>query len=277
MSAGCLRSGGFFSQMLTTTTHAVNKENAMTSAQTLSVFYRTDKMLTVEPVGTLFYIDGRPGRFTSEISRSIVQMVIQQSPKATSCDQLRTRLGERQFPRYVSMARGDFKSAGLDIDVLASVRTTGYRLADGWSRQESQRPGLVQAMNELATLVTNAIEFVNASKLEKNRIGLMQVERTDYRALVSGQNFIRFDQAISKVIDELSSMGLGSQFMRDIVKVKQSLVELATYLLFWRTGDRITDTDWKINFREESRSLLDSIMYDVERLGASASGRASPT
>lgn len=248
----------------------------MTSAQALTVFYRADKMLTIEPSGMVFYVDGRPGRFTSEISRGIVQMVIQQSPRATSCDQLRARLGERQFPRYVSMARGDFKSAGLCLDVLASVRATGYRLADGWARQESQRPGLVQAMEELATLVTNAIEFVDGSKLEKNRIGLMQVERTAYRSLVSGQHFMRFDQVISKVIDELSSMGLDTRFTRDIVKVKQSMVELATYLLFWRTGDRLTDSDWKCNFRGESRSLLESIMYDVERLGASASGRPAP-
>ena len=249
----------------------------MIATPTLTVFYRSDKMLTIEPLGTMFYVDGRPGRFTSDISRSIVQMVIQRSPKATSSDELLTHLGNRQFPRYVSMARSDFKSAGLEIDVLASVRATGYRLADGWSRKESQRAGLAAATTELATLLTDAIEFVDVSNLEQNRIGLKQVERTAHRWLVSSQNFLRFDRAISKVVDELSSMGLSTQFTRDIIKIKQSMVELATYLLFWRTGDRLSDADWKCNFREESQSLLDSIMYDVERLGALAPGQAAPT
>lgn len=245
----------------------------MTAAQALTVFYRSDKSLTIEPTGTLFYVDGRPGRFTSEISRRIVQTVIQQSPGVTSCDLLRDRLGERQFPRYVSIARRDFRNAGLMVDVLISVRGSGYRLVDGWSLQEEQRPALARTMGELSILVADAIAFVDRCKLEKNKIGLIQVERGGLRSLMSGQNFLRFDQAVYQILDELSSMGLGSRYTRDIVKVKQALVDLASYLLFWRTGDRLTDDDWKANFREESQSLLDAIAYDVQRLASSASGR----
>jgi hypothetical protein len=241
----------------------------MIAAAALTVFYRSDKSLTIEPTGTLFYVDGRQGRFTSVISRGIVQAVIQQSPNVTSRDLLVDRLGERQFPRYVSMARVDFRNAGLMVDVLTSVRGTGYRLVDGWSLQEAERPALARAMGELSTLVADAIAFVDRSKLETNKIGLIQVARGGFRSLVSGQNFLRFDQTICQILDELSSMGLDTRYMRDIVKVKQALIELASYLLFWRTGDRLTDDDWKTNFRQESQSLLDEIAYDIKRLAAS--------
>ncbi len=245
----------------------------MTANQAFTVFYRSDKTLTIEPTGTLFYVDGRHGRFTSEISRRIVQTVIQQSPNVTSTNLLADRLGDRQFPRYVSIARCDFRKVGLMVDVLTSVRGTGYRLVDGWSKQEAQRPALARALGELYTLVADAVSFVERSRLEKNQIGLIQVERGGSRSLMSGQNFLRFDQALCQILDELSSMGLDTRYTRDIVKVKQAMLELANYLLFWRIGDRLTDFDWKSNFREESESLLEAITYDVRRLAASVSGR----
>jgi hypothetical protein len=253
-----------------TSPQSVADVEGIRQAEYVSIQLGQDRCLAIERDTRRFYVDGREGFFRSTISRDIVLEVIRHSPKSTSLEDLTSRLGDRQFAKYVSYARDDFKKTGLLAEVIVSVRGTGYQLTKGWSVDDPAAQVLVEALHQIQAVVDASIAYVAKCGMTENKMCIKHIERNITTVTLGRQHAVMLNDAGWLLLHELCRLELPVELAPDVLQLKLLLDLLKTYAEFSRAGHMLTDEQWRNDFERELICHHRRLVREVERLRQAA-------
>lgn len=256
---------------------SVADAESVREAEHVTIQLGQERSLTVERDTRTFYVDGRQGYFRSAISRDILLEVIRRSPRLTTLEDLTSRLGDRQFAKYVSFARDDLKKSGLLAQVIVNVRCAGYQLAKGWSAEDPASRVLGEALHQIQTVVEASIAYVAKCCMTENKMRIKHIERNTTTVTLGRQNAVMLNDAGWLILHELCRLELPVELAPDVLQVKQVLDLMKTYAEFSRTGHLLTDEHWREDFDREFTCHHRRLVRDVERLRRAAAQARRPS
>lgn len=214
-----------------------------------------------------FRVGTKNGRFPGKRVRDFVVQVARHWPAVACFGQLTAvpSLGdEANFAKLAYHAKAALAAAGLEVDMLRSVRGEGYGFLDGWVvvHEIANPRQLAQSyLNELRTALDQAQQYVTYAHLETNAAGLMYVVRNHAVRNIAFRNYALFEDAGWQLIYLLSEPTKDLLRGQRLVELKKKIEYLASYALLWRLGDGnlMNARDWRSDFLAESDALFANV------------------
>lgn len=230
------------------------------------------KFLHVSRNDVVFWADGVEYTFRSLTHAELLVLLINRHPNTVSSENIfdhfravspigsKSRL-DQTIHKIVHGARQDLSSAGLKMPVIRNVRGVGYRVAEGWTVEaETNSVGLVESeMQELQGLVHRCVEYVSTRRVVTNQAGLLYLDAERH---VAQENFLLLDRIGWQLLHSLGEREL----VPDILDIKNDLSVLMSYIVFWRVGHRLTEDEWKEDYRQEIQKVLGDVQMRIQKI-----------
>lgn len=145
--------------------------------------------------------------------------------------------------------------------LIDSQRARGYIIGSDWSSQplEIQVEKTNDFLAMLDSVVNDCIAHTNSRAIIHCPNGLQFI---DFDMDFALQKYELLNAMLWDTIRVLSSTAKPS----DITPIKDHFHRLASYVLYWRLGDGLTDEKWKSDYHDEILSVSDQIKTIVDKL-----------
>jgi hypothetical protein len=248
--------------------------------QFIRLCYGNDRTLEIHLDTTDFFIDGDRGNFAARKHRDFIVEVARHAPKTATFRDLIvaihvSRANEAAlFKKLVYEIKERFKFYGLEIPVLESVRSEGYRLAEGWAKLQGEpKHPAFGLLENLGTALQRSRDHVGTANIATNSIGLQHVERSAETLKIARENYFLVESVGWELLDVLSSCGITNEDHPRVLEVKRKIEKVTSYALFWRVGDSLPQDKWRRDFHSESTTLEVDIKNLIERILRTAADR----
>lgn len=151
---------------------------------------------------------------------------------------------------------------------IRTVRGEGYIIDQSWQRAtlEPLSDKAFDFLDALDRVVQESIEHAFASKLKRCANGLQYLE---FEIEAAFQRYQLLDKMLWDTILALSTKAKPAPLM----DLKNTFHELASYVLYWRLGDNLSEQKWREDYRDEIVTKAERIHGQVRQL----IGNRSPT
>lgn len=199
-------------------------------------------------------------RGVERITGSIVKALLRVHPSTLSRAEIGAILsGHNRAPDAVSKliwnVRRDLEEVGLP-PIFEARRGEGYVLCAGWEVRDAiaEDNQVGEALDQLRQMCVEAQETVARLTYVNSPSGVQYVAPYPGQATT---NFTRFHEAAWRLL--LSVTVLPDAATAHILRLKQLLFELSSYLAFWRMSTRHQEGEWKEEFRLEISAQMDMV------------------
>jgi hypothetical protein len=195
-----------------------------------------------------------------KITGAILKALLRSHPSALARTEIGAILsGHHRAADAVSKViwnvRRDLEVLGLP-PIIDAKRGVGYLVADDWEVRDviAGDNQVGEALDQLRQMCVEAQETVSRLAYVDSPSGVQYVAPYPGQATT---NFTRFHEAAWRLL--LSITVLPDATTPHILKLKQLLFELASYLAFWRMSTRHQEGEWKEEFRLEISAQMEMI------------------
>lgn len=230
----------------------------------------------------VFWIDGLEHRFKSVLHGELIQFIASLHPETASLEAIFAHFRavypvgspaslERTIHKIVHGARQDLLRAGLALQVIRNVRGLGYRLAEGWRKEDEIDGGrLFRAeLEELRALANRCVAYMDSRPIIENAAELFYLDAERH---VVQENFSHLYSIGSRMLLSLAEPA----FVPDILDIKRDLSVLMSYVVFWRVGHRITEEAWRLDYRREITKCIEDVEMRIRKIERFLTSSRSP-
>lgn len=163
--------------------------------------------------------------------------------------------------KFVAILRSELERISDLRDFIKTVRAKGYTIDENWTKPADLIR--IEQSNDflsmLDSIILECIEHATNSKIVTCRNGLQYI---DFDSDFAIQKFTILNQMLWDTIRSLSLTVNASE----IIAVKNTFYDLASYILFWRLGDELSEQKWKSDYRNEITTLARTLRRQVDEL-----------
>lgn len=230
------------------------------------------KRLRLVAGDVVFWIDGLEHRFRSVLHSELILFIANLHPETASLEAIFAHFREvypvgspttleRTVHKIVHGARQDLVRAGLTLQVIRNVRGLGYRLAEGWIKEdENDGERLLHAeLEELRALADSCVVYMESRPVIESAAGILYL---DAERLVVQENFSQLCRIGWQMLRSFAD----PELVPDILAIKRELSALMSYVAFWRVGHRITEEAWRLDYRREIAKSVEDIEMRVRKI-----------
>lgn len=230
----------------------------------------------------VFWIDGIEHRFKSVLHGELILFIASLHPETASLEAIFAHFREvypvgspttleRTVHKMVHGARQDLVRAGLTLQVIRNVRGLGYRLAEGWIREdEGDGARLFHAeLEELRALAGRCVVYMDSRPVIENAAGILYL---DAERPVVQENFSHLCRIGWQMLRSFAE----PELVPDILATKRELSALMSYVAFWRVGHRITEEAWRLDYKREIAKCVEDIEMRIRKIERLLTSRRPP-
>jgi DNA-binding winged helix-turn-helix (wHTH) protein len=228
--------------------------------------------VSVESGKDHFKVEGRVSTFASQAIADIFVRLVHCSPDILKHSEIASILEsnhrgitgdpnqeQETARRAIHSLRKSLQDAGVYSTIILTVRGSGYRLSNDWKvlndhKQKSNERVLI----ELIELVEECKNLCDDLDVITDGSGLMYIKLDSNNA---SELFGRIYCIMRQILEEESRPGKNST----LFALKKELWTLASYVTFWRMGERMTEHYWRADYRAEIDTCLQAIEMYIER------------
>ena len=163
--------------------------------------------------------------------------------------------------KYIFKARSLLKTLAID-DFIITVRGLGYKLSARWLpvyQEEQPKTDGNNFIDEITALIEDCIKHSDQMKIVQSNSGLTLIEADQHLML---NNFTRMTQSYQTFFDAYSAPGNSVA----LLEVREKMMKLLFYTIYWRIGDRLSESQFRADYKNELKVLLRQIKHYVNLL-----------
>jgi hypothetical protein len=245
----------------------------MITGNKIVLINKSRNVLRYERNGEVINVDSRRLPLRTRAQRDVIWLLLSSLGKTVShveIADLLNRIGgpgsrsdnpSARSAKFIASLRDHLEELDELRGLIESQRAHGYIVGSNWSSQplEIQIEKTNDFLGMLDSVVSDCIEHTNSRPVIHCANGLQFV---DFDMDFALQKYEVLNAMLWDTIRILSATAKPS----DITPIKDQFHKLASYVLYWRLGDGLTDEKWKRDYCDEILSISDQIKTIVDKL-----------
>lgn len=238
-----------------------------TKMNQVTLLHRNQKQLKYQKDSEFMYVGDERIVISSRTRKDVLWLLLSAFGRTVSYEEIAKALGGETFEepnqraaKFMSDLRASLNRT-LAKELILTVRNQGYTIGPEWFLPQERIP--VKKSNEfigmLDNIIADCIQHVEDRQIVTCKNGLQFL---DFDIQFATQKFQILNTMLWDTIRLLSHSSKPSE----LFALKNDFYELSTYILFWRVGERLEESKWKEDYRDEIRTKSRDIHRRVEEL-----------
>lgn len=230
---------------------------------------RERKRLQYERDGDALHVDGERLTISSRARKEVLWLLLSSVGRVVLHEEIAAVCGRgsrdddpsSRSSKFMAEFRRELGKLRPLTDLVRSVRSLGYTVSDDWTKPPPEIR--IQKSNDFLAALDHVVDEC--------------IKHSDEHSIVTCQNGLQYmdfdiDFAIQKyqmldsmLWDTVRILSISAK-PSDLIDLKRTFHDLASYVLYWRLGDGLTEEKWRSDYRDEISTRAQKIRRQVEAL-----------